>query len=328
MTDAERERGRALRAWVQREGAKYAPADFMALALERVLSTLPPKDWMGGRVLIEVGRLQAEGAVALKESRARSLTAKDLIRHYTGEIEGGRQWLFERTAPPFATEEAAVTWLERKAAEEGEGRREGDGPAIDELQRDLENLSGREVVLRVRSLSYWHGAESRQLRVWPGTMLWDLAKRVEQIERETGFRAPDVLLWLLVGREPSLPGALLVYRSTPRASVWAWAPGLPDRREWVEIVLNTRDLSFEDLHAIYRAVRRKIGLAGRKHDLTPLQVRVYELAQEIGGPPDKGKATFWQEVRARLVKEGWAPVHWYTLQRHYKKAVERLKGPA
>ncbi len=328
MTNTERERAAELRAWAQRQGGKYAPLDVILLAVDRVVNTLPPKSWTAGRVLIEAGRLQAEGAVALKESRVGSLAAKDLIRCYTPEIEAARQWLFQTTAPPFATEEEAIGWLERKAVAESEARREGDAFAIRDLQEQLETLAGRAVSLRVRFLSYWHGAESRQLRVWPGGMLWDLAKRIEEIERETGFQGPDVLLWILTGREPVPPGALVVHRSTPRASVWAWAPGLPDRREWVEIILNTRDLSFEDLRAIYRAVRRKIGLAGKKHDLTPFQQRIYEIVQETGGPPDRGKAAFWQAVLARLVAEGWPPVHWNTVRRHYKKAAERVKGPA
>lgn len=257
------------------------------------------------------------------------MASEDLTEAIRPLVEKARQRLFERSTPSFTTLENAVAWIE------GEADRQPAEPPEDDLRRgvalrrELETRLGecarllqRELVVAEdrRTLTYPKPSAQdgiRSVGVVPGSPLHLLEVASRTLGEYTGIPAFAIVAHILTGQRLVLPPTMI------RFTVRFPPPGLPGapRRHEVTLVLNDRDLTFQELRGVYREVRTALGLVRAK----PVSERdrvLRGLVQELGGlPPQKAQKAFWERARVEWNRRhpDWSVTTWRALEMRYRR---------
>lgn len=229
------------------------------------------------------------------------VTSDFLVRKITSWVEKTREELFGAPEPPFIDDlESAISWIETTARIDLENK----NPAAASIKKEIYQIAEQQetsVPFLRRDIFVPVNNKVKSIFVQPGTLLYNLSRKIETIAGATGFGKPSVITYILTGLEPILPRVNITFQ-TGRAS-------LPDNgdhkvekkpvtisRKSIVIEIQSADLSPQELKAIYDRYRQELKIRKTK-SLSKDQVKLFYLVYNRGGPPREGAKAFWQDVK-------------------------------
>lgn len=301
----------------------------LELAIEAVLLLNPNRQLQHGLVA-DVVTLAAQyeqvlaglgdsAALDLSQSHLTAITSDRVCRCLEPRMAALRESLFNSTKTPFATEADAIRWIE-SASKTVRPTRKGALKKASEHVRAIETLTGTEVSLRMPLLRFpkrqGKSVVAGSVPAPKGTVLHRLARGVEGLAEDSGFHAAAVTWWVLLGKQPVLPGVTVRQRQ-----VFA-VPRPPQ----LAIEINRRDLSWDDLRKIYDKYRKALS-PGRSRKVAPRTAEILEAVRALGGVPDRGKTQFWRRLVEGLAKKGRLPAayRWESARKAYYSAIGTME---
>lgn len=207
--------------------------------------------------------------VAPDDTPTARVLAEEFCEAVAPEVRRLRTRLFGSDEPPFPDDRAsALEWMEEMRADDAWGtpwsseeaawveeRVEELREAADRITVELSQLLGRpfEGIRPVPATPATFVDASGQTKLFgyrTGSELWRLADLTRTIARATGFREPDVVLYVLCGEPPTLPR--IVARSKGRRR--SVGDGVVDRAE-VNATVLAPDITLEDLEELRAFIR-------------------------------------------------------------------------
>lgn len=216
-------------------------------------------------------------------------------------IEQIREELFGVTEPPFPDDlESSISWIETTALIDLENNKS----AKDSTEGDIRQLTSSQqtgVPFLMRDILIPSKSSVKSIWVQPGTLLYNLSRKIETISRATGFGKHALTTYILTGLEPILP-RLSISLNLGKAVLPCRNNDLQDSnykltKRSLKIEIHTADLSPKELKMIYDKYRRELRIRKTK-SLSSEQVKLYYMVRNRGGPPVQGSKAFWQEIRA------------------------------
>lgn len=208
-----------------------------------------------------------------------------------------RKRCFDVPDPPFKEWGEAVTWIRKQV--EGDRRRWSEGSAakrdIEAKIQQLADLAGLEVKAGPRWLRYYElDNEHTQLApAFPGTVMEELARETNRVSEETAFHPVVLTAFVLCGTPPAISRIRIT-----EVSKTCHVPGDRIQSRWVNIRFNAADITDGELRGLYNDLRESFGAKGSQR-ITWHEFDFLSLVDEMGGPPNRGKTRFWEEVRSR-----------------------------
>ncbi len=236
------------------------------------------------------------------EISAQDLVSSDfLVRKITPWVNNIREELFGAPEPPFIEDlESAISWIETTARIDMENK----NPAAASIKKEIYQIAEQQqthVPFLRRDIFIPVNDKIKSIFVQPGTLLYNLSKKVETVAGATGFSKPSVIAYILTGLEPVLPRVNISLHSgraklpknnedkTGKSSTTL-------SRKSIKIEIHSADLSPQELKAIYDRYRQELNIRKSK-SLSNDQVKLFYLVYNRGGPPKEGAKAFWQEIR-------------------------------
>lgn len=240
------------------------------------------------------------------EINLQDLVASDfLVSKIAFWIETVRDELFGAPQAPFDNDiENAINWIETTAKSD----MENNNPVnAGEGKEAFPGAEQEETGLPFMMRSIYLPSKSRVKSLWvqPGTLLYHLSRKAENMSRSTGFNRHSLTIYILTGLEPIMP-RVTVSVNLGRANL----PLVPqeDNNDFSEndhyklakrslkIEIHSADLSPGELKNLYEQYRRALKVRKTK-SLSSEQVRLYYLVSTRGGPPGRGSKAFWQSIK-------------------------------
>lgn len=236
------------------------------------------------------------------EISAQDLVSSDfLVRKITPWVEKTREELFGAPEPPFSDDlESAISWIETTARIDLENK----NPAAASIKKEIYQIAEQQetsVPFLRRDIFVPVNDKVKSIFVQPGTLLYNLSRKIETISGATGFVKPSVTAYILTGLEPILPRVNISFQ-TGRANL----PDTNDHktgtnsvtlsRKSIIIEIHSADLSPKELKAIYDRYRQELKIRKTK-SLSKDQVKLFYLVYNRGGPPREGAKAFWQTIK-------------------------------
>ncbi|MGM0653659.1 MAG: hypothetical protein ACQES4_12910 [Bacillota bacterium] len=236
------------------------------------------------------------------EISAQDLVSSDfLVGKISAWIEKTREELFGAPEPPFMEDlESAVSWIETTARIDLENK----NPAAASIKKEIFQIAEQQetsVPFLRRDIFIPCNDKVKSLFVQPGTLLYNLSRKVETVAEATGFSKSSVTAYILTGLEPILPRVNI--------SLHTGSANLPNgsnngsgkssitlSRKSIKIEIHSADLSPQELKAIYDRYRQELKIRKSK-SLSNNQVKLFYLVYNRGGPPKEGAKAFWQEIK-------------------------------
>ena len=229
------------------------------------------------------------------------VTSDYLVRKITPWIEKTREEIFGAPEPPFVDDlESSISWIETTARIDLENK----NPAAASIKKEIYQIAEQQdtsVPFLRRDIFIPSNGKVKSIFVQPGTLLYNLSRKIEAVAGATGFGKPPVTAYILTGLEPILPRVNISYQ-TGRASI-------PDKsnhknisssvtlsRKSIVIEIHSADLSPQELKAIYDRYRQELKIKKSK-SLSKDQVKLFYLVYNRGGPPREGAKAFWQDIK-------------------------------
>ncbi len=235
--------------------------------------------------------------VGVKISHMALVSSDYLVQIIGGWAEQIREELFGDLNPPFPGDiEGAASWVEATAKMDADNA----GPAPDRAE-----AGGLQPGIGFLMRDIYIPAENNVRSIWvrPGTLLYNLSRRVDNLASATGFRKHALTLYLLTGLEPILPRVNICVNlgradlPYPRGESGSEPRGkLRLAKRSLKVEINTADLTPDELKAIYEHYRRELKVRKMK-SLSPEQTRLYYMVCKKGGPPQKGSKEFWLKMQ-------------------------------
>jgi hypothetical protein len=235
--------------------------------------------------------------------------------------------------PPFATERAAWDWVmdvgRLELAREEERLRE----TYAEFHKDMEEIQrlaykhGVEIAIETVSIPCRESdGQVRGMPVTSGTNLHKIAYETELMARYTNFLQVDLIAYVLSGSIPKILRTLL----TTTEHYHAVSAGQEMTVNMsANIKVNTTTLDRDELRNIYNSWRGPVVGKNKKGELNPVHLRILELVDAKGGPPEKhgAKKQFWEGIFKALQGEqsqgGKRYKNAASVRRTYDRLVER-----
>ncbi len=216
------------------------------------------------------------------------ILSKRICEAYEGQVERVRTMACRLTRT--LSRQESVDWLDQQQKRD---RQSADDEYPLSMSEVSEELPPPLVVYNLP------GSDGKRLpwRIQPialGSILADLSRQVELLFLQTGFEREDIARWILEGERPT------IYRHRTIGHQ-RYPLGAGGRMAWVTLELRASDITWKELWEVYREIRS--ATYTRRQPPSDLHVRIYEIVEEWGGIPAKGKGKFWNKVRARLLQE-------------------------
>jgi hypothetical protein len=208
-----------------------------------------------------------------------------------------RERCFGFPGPPFREWDEALEWIKDEVKKDHEKWVQDPSSKADvEAEiRQLADLAGLEVKAEPRWLRYYEpDNEYTQLApAFPGTTIEELARETNRVSEETAFHPASLTAFVLCRAAPAI-SRIRVTETSKTCRV----PGdrIPSR--WVNIRFNAADVTDVELRRLYNDVREFFGAKGSQR-MTWHEAIFLALADEMGGPPEREKSRFWEEVLRR-----------------------------
>ncbi len=233
------------------------------------------------------------------EITPRDLVMSDFLVSRTAYwVQTIREDMFGVSEPPFDDDlESALSWLETTARIDMESK----NPVAASAKKEISKIADQEetrVPFIMRDLFMPAKNNVKSLWVQPGTLLYNLSRKVDNIANATGFKRHAVTVYILTGLAPILPrvnidldlgrAEMPVKGSDNEALILA--------KRSLKIEINTADLSPRELKMIYDQYRKELKIRKTK-SLSDEQIRLFYLVYNRGGPPRKGAKAFWEDIK-------------------------------
>lgn len=267
------------------------------------------------------------------EASVRSDAIERWVRPWAEAI---RRELFQTTAPPFATSEDAIAWIEgesKKYARKAQTHTKHVHKWQQQAKQSSEGLSRYGLGMGAE-ITCWMILYSKDgsIKTVPATSptLHRLAYKVKRISDATGWKEPEAVLYLLVKDvKPVVPRYTLRVRLKTATS----PQGVSYSRQVAELTLHSADLSLDDLRKLYRALRQQ-GVA-KKKPLTKQADAVWKFVNERRPSQGRSRASMeWRKVfnewndahnKPKRKRERKPGDKWYASLRGFRKAWERVE---
>lgn len=228
------------------------------------------------------------------------LAGEALVRALAPQVEELRIAVFGSPEPPFDSLREASDWIEQQEerdlaalAESAEEKQR----AWEEIEK-LADSHGIELGFKNTLLPYQKHDDGhvKYVHAEPRTYLHKLARKVRSMAKHTGLGADALIVHVLTGLKPVKGRA----RITTTEHLHTLPSGEQIATTEATVTFRARDLADEELRSIYNAVRGHVGGKGTT-GLGYKDVKLWELVQDLGGPPQEhgSKGAFWEEVRQR-----------------------------
>jgi hypothetical protein len=152
-----------------------------------------------------------------------------------------------------------------------------------------------------------------------------LLNAVRSLAKDTDFYGFAITAWVLNGLTPVLPPVIVEKRSLRPDDL---PPEEPEFRS-VLVTFNSRDLQFDELRDVYRAIRSDLGSKAARR-ITADERALLDLVAEMGGPPVRPtERAFWEEVlkRWRVAYPHYLYKGWRSIQTKHARLMKRLHRP-
>ncbi len=290
-------------------------------ALEEKVLTLKRVGFVAAKAREEAGNyVRVRGAGESDLNPEAALISSSLKKRLTPWVEGLREEGFGSREAPFQDEAEAADWIEEQSAHDREQRvKERPSPfdAMKEIRR-LADLAGLEVQPKMRFLKYGRPGDEhdKSVGVEAGTFLDKLARETNRVSEETAFQADVLTAFVLTGLTPQISRV----RGTEVQKLCN-VPGDRIQSRWITLRFNAADVSYPEVRALYKGVRRYFGADDAKL-LTWEEAEFLLLVDSMGGPPEDHKTRFWEEVLWRW-KEN--PAHKYAPLNSWRAARNKFE---
>lgn len=226
----------------------------------------------------------------------------DKISYWVEQI---REELFGVKEAPFPDDlDSSISWIETTALIDLENKKSAGVSTEDNIQEHaFSQQAGIPFLMRDILIPTKNSVKS--IWVQPGTLLYNLSRKVETISRATGFSRHALTMYILTGLEPILP-RLSISLNLGKAELPCRDSNLQDNnhkltKRSLKIEIHTADLSPKELKMIYDKYRSELKIRKTK-SLSSEQVKLYYMVRNQGGPPAQGSKAFWQDIRKRWNK--------------------------
>ena len=243
---------------------------------------------------IVTSRLMNQAPEAEQLAAQESLTHEELIEAVHPSIELVRREIFGREAVPFPTLSKAVEWIEGALPPENPlSLKQWRGL----VQRVKDATDGLGVVsFESPSVAYWKPGSRTALHVGaaPGSPHATLGAQAREISDATGWRAAEVVMWILADREPD-PVPRVHYRVNWRIT------GLPTggnlHRKTVVLEVYDPDLTDTEWRRVLKGIRKEFR-RDRKRSLPKEDHILYDVVHEVGSEAAEGEtwAAHWDAI--------------------------------
>jgi hypothetical protein len=283
------------------------------------------------------------GVVDLPRTPESSITSAYLIRELQPWLENVRKDIFGCMAPPFSSYEEALVWAQRTAPawllQAHSPRAQEPAPHVATAGWSEEKWKRVDVEKKAREWiekrPYWQLMEMlddvrlhTSARGWawenyalhngePALVFLERASRT--MGQKTGFSQDDLVIYILLGIEPSLPPA----RIRRHSGNTALPTGRPFNRRYVTIEVYSHDVTPPQLRELHSTIRAFLNIAKGK-PLTEKDQRLFEIVRHLGGPPPQIEKRFWERVQQ--LYNGEPAVIRYTTWRGPQIAFQRLQA--
>jgi len=233
--------------------------------------------------------------------------------------------------PPFYDDlESALSWVETTARLD----MESSNPVAVSTKKLINQIAEQEktiVPFMMRDILIPTKNGIKVLWVQPGTLLYNLSRKIKSISKATGFTRTALNVYILTGLEPVLP------RVTTNLSIGqAELPSRNDHtdrdkqslsRKSIKIEIHTADLSPKELKKIYDQYRQELNIRKSK-TLSEEQVKLFYFVQDKGGPPQKGSKAFWENIKKEWNSKSANKTYasWEGIYQRYKVVERKMEG--
>lgn len=258
------------------------------------------------------------------------LTSDYLIEKITPWVQEVRGKIFDSKEAPFDGDLwAGVEWIKKTSEEPLPQNLQKKYAKYYEMIDVLENLKMKgeilgDYTLENKTLEFpGKSGWVENVAVRQQTILYTLYKAVSDMSKATGFKPYSVTAYILSGIKPIIPRASI----TPLFH-WSDIPtGGSIYRKYLNIEINSADLSFAELKEIYDHYRQGLNIK-RKKALDPESIKLYNFINDKGGLPEKkGRTAFW-----RKMQQEWNQIpgnkifnKWESLYKDYNRTKEKLE---
>ncbi len=211
-----------------------------------------------------------------------------------------REEMFGDIEPPFEDDlESALSWLETTARIDMESK----NPVAVSTKKEINQIANQEqtsVPFLMRDIFMPAKNKVKSFWVQPGTLLYNLSRKIDNIANATGFKRHAVTVYILTGLEPVLPRVNITL-NLGKAELPV-KDGSKDKESEIlskrslKIEIHSADLSPKELKMIYDQYRNELNIRKTK-SLSEDQIRLFYLVHNRGGPPQKGAKAFWESVK-------------------------------
>ncbi|MDZ4132076.1 MAG: hypothetical protein U1E11_02980 [Dethiobacteria bacterium] len=269
------------------------------------------------------------------EIKPQDLVAGDFLIDKIGYwVEMIREELFGATEPPFVDDlESAINWLETTARIDMQEKNSFSASANSELNQVAAQQTS--VPFLMRDIFIPAKSSIKSIWVQPGTLLYNLSRKIQGIAKATGFRPHALTVYILTGLEPVLP-RVTISTNLGRADLPARKAGQTGTVELkprklskrsLKIEIHTADLSPAELKTIYDQYRQELKIRKTK-TLSDDQIKLFYLVRSKGGVPDQGTKAFWL-----MVRDSWnsdpvnkAYISWEGIYQRYKIIEKKMES--
>jgi hypothetical protein len=246
-----------------------------------------------------------------------------------------RQERFKCDEAPFEIIDKAADWIEEETETNRINWEERHGKRREEIEKEINRLASEhriEIRAEAKYVPYQREDSEyvRRALLTPGTFLMKLTRESENMAGVTGLRQDTLVAYILVGLKPVRPRMWAT--QTDRETELPGGERLV--RRWETVTFYAADLTYDEVRAMYNAIKGYVGgegakKKGRKARVAKADLELLDLVKERGGPPRKrgAKTKFWETVR-----EEWnskPDVKPYRTSRglsnRYERLSERLK---
>jgi hypothetical protein len=209
---------------------------------------------------------------------------------------------FGNPRAPFPEDpRAAAEWIEMQSKtdrEQWQRRSVSIDDAMADALREIERLvglTGLMVRIEPRHLEYIrpHEGYRQMVRVFPDTFLERLAQETDRVAKKTAFRPGVLTGFVLTGVQPMISrGRIRKTHDSCRI------PGDFIPCQSVTLEFYTADVTYDEVRTLYAEIREFFGVADKERLSWP-EFDFISLVDGMGGPPERGKTRFWEEVQRR-----------------------------
>jgi hypothetical protein len=270
------------------------------------------------------------------EIKPQDLVAGDFLIDKIGYwVDMIREDLFGAAEPPFVDDlESAINWLETTARIDMQEK----NPAAASAKNELNQVAAQQqtsVPFLMRDIFIPAKNSIKSIWVQPGTLLYNLSRKIQGIAKGTGFRPHALTVYILTGLEPILPRvtistnlgrADLPARKTGQTGMVELKPRKLSKRS-LKIEIHTADLSPAELKSIYDQYRKELKIRKTK-TLSDDQIKLFYLVRSKGGVPEQGTKAFWL-----MVRDSWnsdpdnkAYISWEGIYQRYKIIEKKMES--